>query len=93
MAKKKKDPTPEEERPSVHEMLGRASGHREYKIGGMTYVVDGRYAEPKNDGTDKTFGDRIEDFIGSEFAELTDIAEEEPNIISKNAHRAAGKER
>ena len=92
MAKKKKDPTPEEERPSVHEMLGRASGHREYKIGGVTYVVDGRYAEPKNDGTDKTFGDRIEDFIGSEFAELTDI-DDEPNINTKNAHRAAGKER
>ena len=92
MAKKKKDPTPEEERPSVHEMLGKASGHREYKIGGVTYVVDGRYAETKSDGTDKTFKDRIEDFIGSEFAELTDT-EEEPNIISKNAHRAAGKER
>ena len=44
---KKKDPTPEEERPSVHEMLGRAGGHREYKIGCVTYVVDGRYAEPK----------------------------------------------
>ena len=92
MAKKKKNSAPEEERPSVHEMLGRAGGHREYKIGGVTYVVDGRYAEPKNDGTDKTFKDRIEDFIGSEFAELTDV-EEEPNIISKNAHRAAGKER
>ena len=92
MAKKKKTPAPEEERPSVHEMLGRASGHREYKIGGVTYVVDGRYTDEKKDGTDKTFADRIEDFIGSEFAELTDT-EEEPNIISKNAHRAAGKER
>ena len=92
MAKKKKDPTPEEERPSVREMLGRAGGHREYKIGGVTYVVDGRYAEPKNDGTDKTFKDRIEDFIGSEFAELTD-GDEEPTIKPKNAHRAAGKER
>ena len=91
MAKKKKISTPEE-RPSVREMLGRASGHREYKIGGVTYVVDGRYAEPKNDGTDKTFGDRIEDYIGSEFAELTDV-EVPPNIESKNAHRAAGKER
>ena len=41
---------------------------------------------------DKTFKDRIEDFIGSEFAELTD-SDEESNIKPKNAHRAAGKER
>ncbi|MBO4692764.1 MAG: ABC transporter ATP-binding protein [Clostridia bacterium] len=50
------------------------------------------YTEEKKDGTDKTFADRIEDFIGSEFAELTDI-DDEPNILKKNAHRAAGKER
>ena len=92
MGKKKQTPTPEEERPSVREMLGATGGHREYKICGVTYVVDGRYAERKNDGTDKTFGDRIEDFIGSEFAELTDT-DEESNIKPKNAHRAAGKER
>ena len=92
MAKKKQNPTPEEERPSVREMLGATGGHREYKIGGVTYVVDGRYAERKNDGTDKTFGDRIEDFIGSEFAELTDI-DEGPNLKKNNARRAAGKER
>lgn len=88
MAEKKR----ENERRSVRELLGLKGGHREYKINGVTYVVDGRYTDPKNDGTDKTFADRIEDFIGSEFAELTDV-EEEPNIISKNAHRAAGKER
>ena len=88
MDKKKTDG----ERRSVRELLGLKSGHREYKINGVTYVVDGRYTEEKKDGTDKTFADRIEDFIGSEFAELTDT-EEEPNIISKNAHRAAGKER
>ena len=88
MAEKK----PENERRSVRELLGLKGGHREYKINGVTYVVSGQYTEEKKDGTDKTFADRIEDFIGSEFAELTDV-EEEPNIISKNAHRAAGKER
>ena len=88
MAEKK----PDNERRSVREMLGLKGGHREYKINGVTYVVSGQYSEEKRDGTDKTFADRIEDFIGSEFAELTDV-EEEPNIISKNAHRAAGKER
>ena len=88
MAEKK----PDNERRSVRELLGLKGGHREYKIGGVTYVVDGRYAERKNDGTDKTFGDRIEDFIGSEFAELTDT-DEEIKIKPKNAHRAAGKER
>ena len=91
MAKKKKETKPED-RPSVRKMLGLAGGHREYKIGDVTYVVDGRYAEPRDDGTDKTFADRIEDFIGSEFAELTD-GDEEPTIKPKNAHRAAGKER
>lgn len=88
MAEKK----PDSERRSVRELLGLQGGHREYKINGVTYVVDGRYTEEKKDGTDKTFGDRIEDFIGSEFAELTDI-DDEPNINKKNAHRAAGKER
>lgn len=88
MDKKKTDG----ERRSVRELLGLKGGHREYKINGVTYVVSGQYSEEKRDGTDKTFADRIEDFIGSEFAELTDT-EEEPNIISKNAHRAAGKER
>ena len=88
MAEKK----PDNERRSVRELLGLTGGHREYKINGVTYVVSGQYSEEKRDGTDKTFADRIEDFIGSEFAELTDV-EEEPNIISKNAHRAAGKER
>ena len=92
MAKKKQTPTPEEERPSVREILGATGGHREYKINGVTYVVSGQYHEEKKDGTDKTFADRIEDFIGSEFAELTDT-EEESNIKPKNAHRAAGKER
>ena len=80
------------ERRSVSEFLGLRGGHREYKMNGVTYVVNGRYTEPKNDGTDKTFSDRIEDFIGSEFAELTDT-EEKANIKPKNAHRAAGKER
>ena len=88
MAEKK----PDNERRSVRELLGLKGGHREYKINGVTYVVSGQYHEEKKDGTDKTFDDRIEDFIGSEFAELTDIAEE-PNIKKKNAHRAAGKER
>ena len=88
MAEKKR----ENERRSVRELLGLKGGHREYKINGVTYVVSGQYHDEKNDGTDKTFADRIEDFIGSEFAELTDIAEE-PNINKKNAHRAAGKER
>lgn len=88
MDKKKTDG----ERRSVRELLGLKGGHREYKINGVTYVVSGQYSEEKRDGTDKTFADRIEDFIGSEFAELTDIAEE-PNINKKNAHRAAGKER
>ena len=88
MAEKK----PDNERRSVRELLGLTGGHREYKINGVTYVVSGQYHEEKNDGTDKTFADRIEDFIGSEFAELTDI-DDEPNINKKNAHRAAGKER
>ncbi len=88
MDKKKTDG----ERRSVRELLGLKGGHREYKINGVTYVVSGQYSEEKRDGTDKTFADRIEDFIGSEFAELTDI-DEEPNINKKNAHRAAGKER
>ena len=88
MAEKK----PDSERRSVRKLLGLKGGHREYKINGVTYVVDGRYTEPKNDGMDKTFADRIEDFIGSEFAELTDI-DDEPNTNKKNAHRAAGKER
>ena len=83
---------PDNERRSVRELLGLTGGHREYKINGVTYVVSGQYQEEKNDGTDKTFADRIEDFIGSEFAELTDI-DDEPNILKKNAHRAAGKER
>ena len=83
---------PDNERRSVRELLGLKGGHREYKINGVNYVVLGQYRDEKKDGTDKTFADRIEDFIGSEFAELTDT-EEEPNIISKNAHRAAGKER
>ena len=83
---------PDNERRSVRELLGLTGGHREYKINGVTYVVSGQYSEEKKDGTDKTFADRIEDFIGSEFAELTDI-DDEPNINKKNAHRAAGKER
>ena len=87
MDKKKTDG----ERRSVRELLGLKSGHREYNINGVTYGWEGLLALFA-DGTDKTFADRIEDFIGSEFAELTDIAEE-PNIIKKNAHRAAGKER
>ena len=88
MDKKKTDG----ERRSVRELLGLKGGHREYKINGVTYVVSGQYSEEKKDGTDKTFADRIEDFIGSEFAELTDI-DEEPNLKKNNARRAAGKER
>ena len=88
MAEKK----PENERRSVRELLGLKGGHREYKINGVTYVVSGQYHDEKKDGTDKTFADRIEDFIGSEFAELTDI-DEEPNLKKNNVHRAAGKER
>ena len=88
MAEKK----PDNERRSVRDLLGLKGGHREYKIGSVTYVVSGQYHEKKKDGTDKTFADRIEDFIGSEFAELTDT-EEESNIKPKNARRAAGKER
>ena len=88
MAEKK----PDNERRSVREMLGLTGGHREYKLGSVTYVVSGQYHEEKKDGTDKTFADRIEDFIGSEFAELTDI-DEEPNLKKNNARRAAGKER
>ena len=88
MDKKKTDG----ERRSVRELLGLKGGHREYKINGVTYVVSGQYHEEKKDGTDKTFADRIEDFIGSEFAELTDI-DEEPNLKKNNARRAAGKER
>ena len=83
---------PDNERRSVRELLGLKGGHREYKINGVTYVVSGQYHEEKKDGTDKTFADRIEDFIGSEFAELTDI-DEEPNLKKSNARRAAGKER
>ena len=83
---------PDNERRSVRELLGLKGGHREYKINGVNYVVLGQYRDEKKDGTDKTFADRIEDFIGSEFAELTDI-DDEPNINKKNAHRAAGKER
>ncbi len=83
---------PNSKRRSVRELLGLTGGHREYKIGDVTYVISGEYTEAKNDGTDKTFADRIEDYIGSEFAELTDV-EVPPNIESKNAHRAAGKER
>ena len=56
--------------------LGPAGGHREYRIGDMTYIVEGRYSKAKNDGTDKTFANRIEEFIGSEFAELTGTAED-----------------
>ena len=88
MAEKK----PDNERRSVRELLGLTGGHREYKVNGVTYVVSGQYHEEKKDGTDKTFSDRIEDFIGSEFAELTDI-DEEPNLKKNNARRAAGKER
>ena len=88
MAEKK----PDNERRSVRELLGLTGGHREYKTNGVTYVVSGQYHEKKNDGTDKTFADRIEDFIGSEFAELTDI-DEGPNLKKNNARRAAGKER
>ena len=88
MAEKK----PDNERRSVRELLGLTGGHREYKINGVTYVVSGQYHEEKKDGTDKTFADRIEDFIGSEFAELTDI-DEGPNLKKNNARRAAGKER
>jgi hypothetical protein len=83
---------PNSKRRSVRELLGLTGGHREYKIGDVTYVISGEYTEAKNDGTDKTCADRIEDYIGSEFAELTDV-EVPPNIESKNAHRAAGKER
>ena len=88
MAEKK----PDNERRSVRELLGLKGGHREYKINGVTYVVSGQYSEEKKDGTDKTFADRIEDFIGSEFAELTDI-DEGPNLKKNHARRAAGKER
>ena len=88
MAEKK----PDNERRSVRELLGLKGGHREYKINGVTYVVSGQYHDEKKDGTDKTFADRIEDFIGSEFAELTDI-DEGPNLKKNNVHRAAGKER
>ncbi|MBR5620379.1 MAG: hypothetical protein IKW76_11635 [Clostridia bacterium] len=88
MAEKKLD----NERRSVRELLGLKGGHREYKINGVTYVVSGQYHDEKKDGTDKTFADRIEDFIGSEFAELTDI-DEGPNLKKNNVHRAAGKER
>ena len=88
MAEKK----PDNERRSVRELLGLKGGHREYKINGVTYVVSGQYHEEKKDDTDKTFADRIEDFIGSEFAELTDI-DEGPNLKKNNARRAAGKER
>ena len=54
--------------------LDKESECRKYMYNGIVYVVDGRYTQPKNDGTDKTFADRIVDYIGSEFSDLLDAS-------------------
>ena len=73
-------------------IIGLGGGHRQYQINGVNYVVDGRFAEPKKNGEDKTLADKVEDFVTSDFADLTPH-EEEPKIKTKPVRSTAGRER
>ena len=73
-------------------IIGLSGGHRQYQINGVNYVVDGRFAKPKRDGEDKTLADKVEDFVASDFADLTPD-EEEPKIKPKPVRSTAGRER
>ena len=49
-------------------LIGLAPKESEYVINGVKYIVSSRYEPPKSK---ETFTTRIEKFIGSDFADLT----------------------
>jgi len=77
-------------------IIGIGGGHREYKMNDVTYVVDGRFAKPTCSDKDKTLADKIEKYVGSEFADLT-LDEEngkiEPKPVRSTAEKQAKKNR
>ena len=73
-------------------IIGIDGGHREYNMNGVNYVVSGRFEKSKLTEEDKTLADRVEDYVGSEFASLT-VEDEEPIIRKKPLRDTAREER
>lgn len=77
-------------------IIGLGGGHREYRMNDVTYVVNGRFAKPTHSEKDKTLADKIEQFVGSEFADLTENGEQdkiEPKPVRSTAEKRAKKDR
>ena len=71
-------------------IIGLGVGEREYKIGGVTYIVTSHFAKPTD--TEKlTITDRMKSFVGGDFADLTADMDTD-TIDGEYVCSAAGKE-
>ena len=71
-------------------IIGLISSEQEYRINGVTFVVSSRFAKP-NFREDQTISDRLKNFVGSDFADLT-ADNDYDNLIDGYVCSAAGKE-
>ena len=71
-------------------IIGLVNSEQEYKINGVTYVVSSRFAKP-NFREDRTISERLKNFVGSDFADLT-ADKNSDNLIDGYVCSAAGKE-
>lgn len=77
-------------------IIGLGGGHRQYQINNVTYVVDGKFAKPTHSEDDKTLSGKLEQYVGSEFADLTlddDIDRMEQKPVRSTAEKRAKKDR
>ena len=71
-------------------IIGFGANEREYEIGDVTYIVTSHFAKPA-DAEKQTISDRMKNFVGGDFADLT--ADIDANTIDgEYVCSAAGKE-
>ena len=71
-------------------IVGYGKNEHRYKIGNVTYTVSAKFAKPFCPGS-KTYADRLKNFVGSDFADLT-ADNDSDNLIDGYVCSAAGKE-
>ena len=71
-------------------IIGLGKNEHRYKIGNVTYIVSSKFAKP-NFREDRTISDRLKNFVGSDFADLT-ADNDSDNLIDGYVCSAAGKE-
>ena len=71
-------------------IIGFGSPNREYKNGGVTYIVSSKFAKP-DFKADRTISDRLKNFVKSDFADLT-ADNDSDNLVDGYVCSAAGKE-